>query len=522
MFERLFLFLFRFEKIIFLLVVLFFAFYFFSFRFFITGDGPAHLYNANLLLNIFDGADAPISTYFELNAFPVPNWTGHLVLAFLNLFLQTEAVEKVFLFLYFIAFVYSFKYLVQSFNASVGLFALLILPFGMSLFLYAGFYNFCLSFIFLFLTIGFYVRHGRTMNFKRVFILAVFLLLLYFSHVTITLFAILFLFLFLTWQILLENDLTTREKLILIFKNSTGLLLICLPVLTLIFFYLTLHAPETMFEFLDTSVLVEMLLTMSPLVGHGSAEYFYTAIYLFILIFLIGFFIIKKYWKDKIAFKFKKEDAFIIAAIILLIAYFILPDGDSKGGYISVRILYLFYLMIFIRVILMDFPKWLKNDVVILISITFYFHLNLKNDGQAGMSKWAKMTVDAGEFIQSNSVVLPINCSSHWQAVHLPKYLGAKKSIVLLENYEAGHIYFPIKWKNELPIPVSTSTHPDVICKDYFQHFNEMEILPDYLFFYGFFEIDMPINCVKSDSSAYLSKYTRVHQSDFCEVYKLH
>lgn len=520
MFERLFKFLFRFEKIIFLTVVLFFAFYFFSFRFFITGDGPAHLYNANLLLNFFDGADPLVSSYFELNSFPVPNWTGHLVLAFLNLFLATEAVEKVFLFMYFIGFIYSFKYLVQSFNPGIGLFALLILPFGMSLFLHCGFYNFCLSFIFLFLTIGFYVRHYQKMNYRKVIVLALFLLLLYFSHVTITLFAIFFLFLFLIWQIFLENDLLMRDKVKLILKNSLGLFLICLPALSLIFFYTRLHATETTFEFLETSVLVEMLVNLSPLVGHGSAEIFYTHIYLFIVIFLIGFFLIKKYWKEKSKFNLKKEDSFIIAAIILLIFYFILPDGDSKGGYISVRILYLFYLMIFIRVIVLDFPKWLKNDAVILISIVFYFHLTMKDEGQAVLSKWARMTVEAGEFIQPNSVVLPINCSSHWQAVHLPKYLGAKKPIVLLENYEAGHVYFPLKWKKELPFPITTSTHPDVICKDYFRHFDEMTNLPDYLFFYGFNEIEIPEECAKSDSTSYLFKYNSILKNDFCELYQ--
>jgi hypothetical protein len=521
MIERLFKFIFRSDKITFLVIVLFFAFFFFSYRFFITCDGPAHLYNANLLLNFFNGADPVVSSYFELNAYPVPNWIGHLILAFLNTFLPVEAVEKVFLFIYFIAFIYSFKYLVQSFNKDIGVFALLILPFAMSVFLNAGFYDFCLSFIFLFLSIGFFVRHHQNMSLKKGLMLALFLILLYFSHVTITLFAISFLFLFLVWQIFLEKELLSKEKFKLIFRNSISLLLVCLPVLIFIFFYSRLHTPEIKFEYLDNSSLLKMLFNISPLVGHGPGEFFYTRIYLFILTFLIVFFLVKKYWSDKIKFKLKKEDVFVIAAIILLIFYFILPDGDTKGGYISARILYLFYLMIFIRVILMDFPNWLKNDALIVMVVTFYFHVNLNNGGQAKLNKWAKMTVEAGEFIRPNSVVLPINCSTHWQAVHLPKYLGAKKSIVLLENYEAGHVYFPIVWKSELPIPATTSTYPVDICSKYFSQFDQFKNLPDYLFFYGNFEIAMPLGFAIADSASYLQHYNRIHQNDFCELYEL-
>lgn len=521
MFERLFQFVFRFEKVIFFLVVLLFGLYFFSYRFYVTGDGPAHLYNANLIVELIGGADQPITTYFELNSFPVPNWTGHLILAFLNLFLPTEAVEKVFLILYFFGFAYSFKYLLQSFKSDSGLFSLLILPFGFSLFLHSGFYNFCIAFIFLFLVMGFFIRNVNRINFKSGSLLMLLLILLYFSHITITVFAVFFLFLFLSWNIFLMKEMNLGDKIKRVFKRSVGLILICLPVLVLTFFYALQHVAGGKLEFLETSELLVRLTNMSPLVGHGSGEHLYTRIYLFVAVFLILFALVKRYWKSEIRFEFKKEDALFISAIFLLIFYFVLPDGDGKGGYISDRILYLFYILVFVRLMLLDFPKWIINDAVILVLITFYFHLQLKQEGQAAMSKWAKFLVEAGEKIEPNSVVLPINCSSHWQAVHLPKYLGAKKPIILLENYEAGHIYFPIQWKNNLPIHTTNNTRPKPVCNDYFQHFGEMKVLPDYLLFYGWMEIQMPDECAKSDSASYLKPYTSIHKNDFCELYEL-
>jgi len=521
MIERLIKFILGYQKLIFFLVVLVVSMYFFSYRFFVTGDGPAHLYNANLILEFFNGAEPPVSTYFEMNSFPVPNWTGHLILAFFNLFLPIEVVEKVFLFLYFFGFVYSFKYFIQSYNPNAGWFSLIIIPFGISLFVHSGFYNFCLSFIFLFLVIGFFVRHKNQMNLKKGIVMAMLILLLYFSHVTITLFAIFTLFVILFWDTLLIAGISFREKISIFFKKSIGLFLICLLGLIFIFFYTRLHVGELYYTFIPTKELVAMLGNISPLVGHGPGEHLYTRIYLLVAIFLFVFAIVKKIRNRESSFKFKREDSFILVALILLIGYFILPDSDGKGGYISVRILYLFYLLVFARAILMDLPAWLKNDAVIIVLVTLYFHLQLKDEGQSAMSKWARMTTEAGDFIQPNSVILPINCSSHWQAIHLPKYLGAKKPMVILENYEAGHIYFPLVWKKNLPIPSTKSTHPDAICKDYFQQFDQMKFLPDYLFFYGFSEIPMPLECAKSDSADYLQKYASIHKNDFCQLYQL-
>ena len=44
---------------------------------FMTQDGPAHLYNAHILLRSFE-TDSPFREYFSLRWEPLPNWAGHL------------------------------------------------------------------------------------------------------------------------------------------------------------------------------------------------------------------------------------------------------------------------------------------------------------------------------------------------------------------------------------------------------------------------------------------------------------
>jgi hypothetical protein len=47
---------------------------------FVTQDGPAHLYNAQILAQSLRGADSPFRDAYEVRWEPVPNWAGHLTL----------------------------------------------------------------------------------------------------------------------------------------------------------------------------------------------------------------------------------------------------------------------------------------------------------------------------------------------------------------------------------------------------------------------------------------------------------
>ncbi|ODU01360.1 MAG: hypothetical protein ABS79_01800 [Planctomycetes bacterium SCN 63-9] len=47
---------------------------------FTTQDGPAHVYNAEILARSFE-ADSPFRDFYEIHWRPLPNWTGHLLLA---------------------------------------------------------------------------------------------------------------------------------------------------------------------------------------------------------------------------------------------------------------------------------------------------------------------------------------------------------------------------------------------------------------------------------------------------------
>jgi hypothetical protein len=70
---------------------------------FVTQDGPAHLYNAHVLARSFDES-SPFRAYFEVRTEPLPNWAGHLVLAFLVAALSPRDADRAMTTLTLVAF----------------------------------------------------------------------------------------------------------------------------------------------------------------------------------------------------------------------------------------------------------------------------------------------------------------------------------------------------------------------------------------------------------------------------------
>ena len=513
------------EKLIFFLVVVVFALEFFCAKYFVTGDGTAHLYNANIISHFILGTEGNLADYYELNTFPVPNWSGHFILAILNLFLPVYLVEKVFLTILFVSFVYSFRFFLKSFDTTSGFFSLVAIPFALSVFIYLGFYNFMLAFLFMFIAVGFYIRNHNQMNTLRTIYLMLFLILIYFSHLSILVFTIGFLFAYLGWAKLISKD-KLKNKLFQFFRQAIPILIAALPTVILVYFYQIHHGTSEHFSYLSTDQLYQMILDLSPLVGHGPAEHFYTHIYLIILGLIFVFILFSRIFLEKtnakiLLINLKEADVLWLLAAVLLIGYFYIPDGDAKGGFVSIRILFLFYLVIVARLFLYRFAKSIKVLSVMSILFLFFFQLQIRRQGQQAMSLWAHEIVEASKKIEPYSVVLPVYCNSHWQGVNLVSYLGAKKPMVLLMNYEANQVFFPIKWKQEQPIHHTNSTHPNVFCEDYFVKFSTMNTLPDYIFFYGYHEINLPENCAEQNNFVRLKEYKVILSNDFCNLYEL-
>src|SRR6185295_7687766 len=131
------------------------------------------------------GGDRLTSRFFLLNPHPVPNWLGHVMLIFLNLFFAGNISERILIALYITALPLSFRYLALTLNKNSAWVSYLVFPFIYSLLFYLGFYNFCIGIPLLFYSIAFLLKNGTDFSTQKIILLASLALLMYFSHIFI-------------------------------------------------------------------------------------------------------------------------------------------------------------------------------------------------------------------------------------------------------------------------------------------------------------------------------------------------
>jgi hypothetical protein len=152
-----------------------------SFLYLPTQDGPAHLNNAQILRDYHDPA-AGYSEFFELRGEPLPNLTSHYLLAALLYLVPPWIAEKVLVSLYILGFAGSFRWFLGAFGPRCLplAWAGLLLVYNRSLWM--GFYNFCLSLIFVWVILGCCLRWRGRLSLAHTTVLMLLFTAAYFTH----------------------------------------------------------------------------------------------------------------------------------------------------------------------------------------------------------------------------------------------------------------------------------------------------------------------------------------------------
>ncbi len=434
----------------------------FNVSYFPTLDGPAHLYNAHLIKDILFSKDAFAADFFSLQTEPVPNWTGHVLLLILSFFFSTALTQKIFLILLLSSLPIAFRALVKTSGAKHYLFSYLIFPFSYSFVFYLGFYNFLLGVLFLLLTLIYHIRQiNSAINYRRALTYFGLFALCYFSHV--------FVFAMLLCCIALQEislvflskdsggDFGFRIKKSLV--NGLKLMLIALPFLVLLLAYFWKRPTIGEAFYKDKTELVDWIQNIRPIIAlHFQIEEVYTK-KLFYLIASLSIIAMYEFLSTKqpskasfflqIQSKLKRSDAWLLMSTLFLFLYFYLPDSDGNAGFVSVRLGLLFFIFLILWIAAQPLPL-LLGGFAAMITLFCNFSLN-KYYMSENKIKSAKIEdlMAVKDLIQPNTVLLPLNFEEDWLLGHSPNLLGADKSIVVLENYEAGTNYFPLQWKIE-------------------------------------------------------------------------
>lgn len=462
--DRVYEFVIRYEPFVFGFFLLISLFHIWSTHYVVSLDGPQHLYNANVLVELIKGNEL-FKEYFRVNNVIVGYWMGHFLLGFFKFFLPAWLAEKFFLTTYVIAMVYSFRYLIRSMKPGrSNLLFYLVFPFIFHSYFLLGYYSFSLGAIFYFLAIGFWIRRRELPDLRSMLIFGSLVLGVFLSH------GLVFLFFGASLGILFLTD--SIEKLWMIKEptplrkvmNSLGRLLLSVaPAVVLWAIYIRsvmgINATVTPAGY-SSGELVEFLFRIRQLVGfdHQKESPAYVAIFILLAVLFLYILIlfIRKSLKCEYALKqmVNSRNSWLFIIGMFLAFYFLLPDRISAGSLTNRFGLFFFFgLIVFLSV--QKYPRILQLLVVLMLigtttSTRLIHHYYLSRlDAEITELK------ELNSLMEEGSTVVSINTTNNWIHNHTQLYVVDDLSIVHLDNPQCGG-QFPIVWNSpSLPVCIT-------------------------------------------------------------------
>lgn len=436
--------------------------------FFLTQDGPSHVYNTYVLKNLMFESSDILNSYYDYQIKNSPNWVVNILyIGLLSVFSQTLSYKIVHL-LICLLLPTSIIYLIRTINKENVFLVLFSIPFVYTLSFVIGFNNFCLGLSLAIFCFGYWLRQQNKPSWKSSLLLFIFSIVLYYTHLVAICIFLLLMFIHVLSSFKLHNGI--KEGLIGL-KSQIHEKKILLKVLP---FTLVLILIAT--QFISSSSSNDDIASLSKLwkmrnmnVFYTSKEEFYAKI-LSITLFsltIVSFFLRKKSSKLSIAFW--------VSTVALLFLYLYAPDTMAGGSFVSHRLELIFFIFLIVALATTSFPKWSK---VILIPLSLYICWGFYKERVVyfkSMSEELKQFSLVAEKIEDHSTLLYLchNASGISESGgyvspgmgmfhHADCFVAMEKNdIVILKNYETHYDYFPIKWKPE------KSPHSFLACEPY-------------------------------------------------------
>lgn len=427
---------------------------------FVTQDGPAHLYNAHILLELFKPG-SPFHNFYNASWDPIPNLAGHLSLMGLMLILPARTADRIMMSFTLIGLASSVIWLRWRVVGWEGL--LHIVPLAMILSLNVmwllGFYSFLLGVCLFPVTLGIWWSNRDQMGPKQALILAGLLVLGYFCHLSsVGLTVIALIVLALTTP---GPDLTRRcgwtavtfiplVPLLLLYGQLMHVGGKVYPVWTnlprsfslLKWAYYVLNADllslanKSTLPFVSSTSLWFALLT--PVLWVGAA-----------LVVLLT----TQLFMRQSQLHGSTTRGWAPLALTLVLGWAVAPDGfgEQHGGYLRARIL-LLGLIAIVPILRLDSKRlssWVGTaclTIATVIQLAFVWDYALDSDHAGSEFMRAKSAVGTGHRIGTLLIMKPSRFKAR-PLLHLDNLFGIDTGNIVWNDYEASYYYFPAKFR---------------------------------------------------------------------------
>ena len=434
-------------------------------QYFLTGDGPSHVYNAKVILDYtFNQNWDFYDEYYSFNTYPEPNWTSHFLLAGLLTIFPDFWAEKLLITFYIITFGLSWRFLIRQINPENTLILLAGLPFIFHRTFQMGFYNYSFGIAVMLLLVAYWLKFRKELDANRICVMGLLFLLLYFCHPVGLTFACAILGL--VWFCDLWGAYRTAPKSInqLLkenLKQTFFAFIASLPALILLFIYLLRRGIETTPNPYSKGHMFRKLVELTSLVNMSNKEVNWAIAWAVLCGILLVAGLIYKIQRPR----FNQYDGFLLAFFLTLFMYFIQPGSIGGAGVLYIRLQFIPFLMLLIWVASLPLDKRLYYFLMIPVIVIPLVLISLRTPHHKKASEAVQEYLSVRPLIKDRSTVLPLSFAHQglsadglwvsdriWLFMHAADYLGSDKSLVMLGNYEAGLGYFPIVWhQNKQP-----------------------------------------------------------------------
>lgn len=430
-----------------------------SVEIYLNQDGSPHLYNGYIILQLLENNPA-FNGLYALNTVPIPNISGHWLLALLLIVFSPFVVTKIFVTFCFSAFVAAVGWLRFQTVGRDGLITSFILGAAMAFnwMWFLGFYNFIIGTIGFTFALGLYWRWREKLNLTRSFVLSILIVSVYLSH--------LISFGMLIGSIFVLGVFVSKDYL----KRSIFWTVIsCLPVLPLIISYkLASEAGGGLFPSwryvknplsltnwilqIQSADPFQLLSRKSfPFVEFDSLYFIVFSPLLWLIAALICLSLATVFSLRKLAMLSKKILPFALITFFSILFWIFAPDdfGKSHGSFLRERVL-LCGLICFVPLFRTDKFSRFRTAARFSLFFILVFQTAVLWEYSFNADKIGREYLSGKAFVKNTeslaSVVL-IENGCRYKAdplTNLNVLYGIEKNTRIWDNYELGYYLFPV------------------------------------------------------------------------------
>jgi len=426
--------------------------------YFVTGDGPCHIYNAQIIHDLWSNMNTSFySNFFSLSYRPNPNWLSHCVLVALMFVVNGVVAEKLLITAYILLFVAGFYTLLKRLGNNDRYVPLLVFVFVFNYILIKGFYNFSFSIAIFFWVVEIWLRYMDGKKIAYLLLFFVLVLLSFFTHPLAFVYGC-----FTCAALTVSYDLSTPslsagKKMLLMYKDLLLLLLCFTPGFLLFLKFTAGEGGVSNLHFHVERYRIDDLLTNHYLVSYSDKEQIIVNIlaWLFIALFILSIFS-----RLRKGLAIHKYDGLLIACALSGLIYLYFPDNLLGGGAFSVRAHYLLFLLGACCIVWLLPSEKMKAPVGIILFACFLWLSIIRLPCQLAAARGVADYTSGITYIKPYSVVFPLDFSPNgkdengqpvadrnWLFSHAAQYMGTIKPLIILDNYEANVGYFPLVWQ---------------------------------------------------------------------------